>query len=340
MKKYISAFVLTFFLISNLSFAGERNIFNEHKEKKENKKDEKVIAKAMLFSSIIPGAGQYYNGNKIKAILFGVVEVACIASYFNYHNKADDKKDEYKAYADQHYSFEQFKHNRDIIAKYAYQYNTHLQDDPFDIFYETNDDGGYAQYSPGYFVIDGPEYDNFDVVQNELDWQHYYEDMGKYDRYWLGWDDYGVFDDQGNRWYNPNLSVTDDIYSHEYEQHFQGSIYTPQGDAGESISEWADRLNHFPEGEWGDYMRIPTPISRNHRDTYWAIRKDSNDNYDKARMFLNILVANHILSALEAGYTAHKNIKVADNVRAQMSVDPVFSYAGPVGARLSLRVNF
>jgi hypothetical protein len=337
MKKYISAFVLIFFLISNLSFASGRNIFTENKKKSLNSDGKRKIAKAILFSSALPGAGQYYNGSKIKALLFGAIEIACLASYFNYHNKGNDKKDEYRKFADQHYSYEQFKHNRDVISLYAYQNNTNLQDDPFDIFYEPNSGGAY---NPGYFVIQGLEYDELDVVQNNIDWQHYYEDMGKYERYWLGWDDYGVFDEDGNRWYNENLSVTDGIYSHEYLQHFAGEIYASVGAAGENISQWAERLRAIPEDQLAYELLIPTPISRNHRDTYWAIRKKSIDNYDKARMFLNILVANHILSALEAGYSAHKKIQVSDNVRAQISVDPMFSYSGPVGARLSFRVNF
>ncbi|MFQ6031603.1 MAG: hypothetical protein ACE5K2_01670 [Candidatus Zixiibacteriota bacterium] len=63
----------------------------------------KSVKRAFVYSLIIPGAGEFYAGSRIKAVLFFGLDVTFWALYFNYHGKGKDKEDEYIAYANKHW---------------------------------------------------------------------------------------------------------------------------------------------------------------------------------------------------------------------------------------------
>jgi hypothetical protein len=56
-------------------------------------------AKAGLLSLLLPGAGQYYNGDRAKAIVFAGVEAAVWASYLTFHIQGENRADTYEEYA-------------------------------------------------------------------------------------------------------------------------------------------------------------------------------------------------------------------------------------------------
>lgn len=143
--------------------------------------DAKSTKKAFFYSMLVPGAGEYYAGSKIKAGVFLGLEALLWTSYFIYDGKGDDKKIEYRNYADDYYS--------------PY---TFMQ------WWET---------------LDSTEQDTFshrlpwDDVRNTAIRDHeYYENIGKYDQFQLGWldiDSYppgvpgGVSDTIGTMGYRP-----------------------------------------------------------------------------------------------------------------------------------------
>ncbi len=55
--------------------------------------------KAGLFSAILPGAGQYYNGQKKKAYIMGGVEVAIWTAYFVFDQQGDSKREDSEEWA-------------------------------------------------------------------------------------------------------------------------------------------------------------------------------------------------------------------------------------------------
>lgn len=55
--------------------------------------------KAGLLSLLLPGAGQYYNGDRSKAYVFAGVEAAVWASYFTFDVQGDNRTDTYEEYA-------------------------------------------------------------------------------------------------------------------------------------------------------------------------------------------------------------------------------------------------
>lgn len=56
-------------------------------------------AKAGFLSLLLPGAGQFYNGDRKKAFIFAGVEVAVWASYFTFDVMGDNRSETYREYA-------------------------------------------------------------------------------------------------------------------------------------------------------------------------------------------------------------------------------------------------
>lgn len=130
----------------------------------------------VLMSAILPGAGEVAIGYKrgyfmIAADLLAWTQVA------KYHQEGEDKRDEYIAFADAHYSDEL------LVAAYA------AGGSPFDDFYR---EGQGHLYIDGIDPInDVDELNNLPLyVTKDEDFREYYENLGKWDQFVFGWDDY------------------------------------------------------------------------------------------------------------------------------------------------------
>ena len=118
----------------------------------------KSPAKAFLLSLAVPGAGEYYNGQKIRAGAFLAVDALLWTGYFIYHKKGSNKENDYEAFAQDNYTWESF-----IIA--------------WDQLPE-EDKTKYSHRMP------------WDAANNQPDFNHeYYENIGKYDQFQVGWND-------------------------------------------------------------------------------------------------------------------------------------------------------
>ena len=138
----------------------------------------KSSKRAFVYSLIVPGSGEFYAGSKIKAALFFGLDVTLWALYFNYHGKGKDEEKRYKAFADEHWSEDEY--TLWLLTWYS----------------TTND-----SVTP-YNVCD-----TFPYLDSENKWtyfshrlpgektQQYYEMIGKYEQFGSGWEDY---------WYDPN----------------------------------------------------------------------------------------------------------------------------------------
>ena len=113
--------------------------------------------KAFALSALLPGAGQFYNGSKIKPILFLGAEAAAWGFNLKFHNDGDEATDAYEAYNDAHWS-----------------------------------ENDYEQYLwLGYRETDDEAVDAREVSHHLPDTktQQYYEMTGKYNQFAWGWDD-------------------------------------------------------------------------------------------------------------------------------------------------------
>ena len=114
--------------------------------------------KAFALSAILPGAGQYYNGSRIKPFAFLGVEAAAWLLHIKFNGQGDDATDVYEAYNRAHWSEADYTHYLELAygvtddeLAHATEVSHHLPDDPDD--------------------------------------QQYYEMTGKYDQFTWGWSD-------------------------------------------------------------------------------------------------------------------------------------------------------
>jgi len=67
---------------------------------------QKSPSKAFLFSAVVPGTGEFYSGAK-RGIAFVVSEIAFWVTYFALHGRAEELKDGYLNFVDEHIAFEE-----------------------------------------------------------------------------------------------------------------------------------------------------------------------------------------------------------------------------------------
>jgi hypothetical protein len=142
----------------------------------------KSTKRGFLYSLVVPGAGEFYAGSKIKAVLFFGLEAGFWTGYFTYHKKGKNKETEYLNFANAHWSVQAYS---DSLASWY--------DVPTDVNGIVVDTPGvYFHSSTDSLVI---SHSIHPVAGQPLDKsQQYYEEVGKYDQFRFGWDDFtGAF---------------------------------------------------------------------------------------------------------------------------------------------------
>ena len=139
-------------------------------------KSGKSPAIPMLMSLILPGSGELYLGHKR-----GWIQIALdAASWYgaaSYNQEGQDIADEYYAYADDHWFEEK------LDASYDRNYLSRP-----DANFDYTDVVGIGD---DYFSPDPPGYTNIPLwVSKEDDRREYYENLGKWDQFVFGWDDF------------------------------------------------------------------------------------------------------------------------------------------------------
>lgn len=137
---------------------------------------------AFLMSAVVPGSGQVYAKSYIKAAAFFGIEVAAWALNFSYKDDGKRIEDEFHAYANTHWSEEEYWK---WIAHQA-----GLEYDPNNL--EPLREWEGSKFSHG--------------LHREKD-QQYYEMIGKYHQFSWGWDDFREDND---------ISITDEEITERY----------------------------------------------------------------------------------------------------------------------------
>ena len=118
--------------------------------------------RAFLYNLILPGTGHLYAGYKRGWAHLGV-EGATWLTYFYYHDRGGQKETQFEAFADDHWDYNKW------ISECG---------------------------------CSGSAQDSIITYFKENNTQQYYEDIGKLDYYWQGWDDYSnQTSDSANRRY-------------------------------------------------------------------------------------------------------------------------------------------
>jgi len=147
------------------------NSINDIERKLDEEEEPKNPVVGALLSAVLPGLGEFYGKNYIKAGAFLAVEAALWVTYTIFQNKGDDQTSYYQDYANQNWD----------VRKYA----RWLKREPFS----------------GNEVIN-PDEQNLNILRNQLNLceeknfshtlpnygeQQYYEVIGKYQNFVVGW---------------------------------------------------------------------------------------------------------------------------------------------------------
>jgi hypothetical protein len=201
--------------------------------------DTKSVAKAVLFSAVLPGSGQFYNGSILKSIAFLMIEAGAIYGHIHFQNRGNDLENRFEADADRLWDEDAYWDWISIISGID----------------RANMDGLRAY-----------EHDNFSHFLPEQKSQQYYENIGKYDQFVVGWQDFREQTLNGN------------LANLRYEDYLRGS-YNDQD---------------------------LTTISP-YRNAYVNLRADANRNFKRATTMITAVIFNHVVSALDAGWSAKRH---------------------------------
>jgi hypothetical protein len=123
---------------------------------------QRSVGKAFLLSAVIPGAGEFYNKSFLKGLAFLGVEVGAWAVYAIYTKSGNEKTDEFEAYANTHWSEDEYWASLARLSGCDVNNRPCLRD--------------YESKTFSHFLPDERN-------------QTYYENIGKYDQFNAGWDD-------------------------------------------------------------------------------------------------------------------------------------------------------
>ncbi len=284
--KLILIIIVAGFCVSLSSQEISDDIFTIHYE-------QKSVPKAVILSALLPGAGQFYVSPKsITAYIFPAIEIGLLFGYFHFTNKGDNKEKDYEYYA-----------TGEIIG--------YEDDDPINgnpIYRYDRDKFNFVK-DDLINEIGNSFYDNYFNLDDE-NTQHFYEDIGKYNKYIFGWAD----------WF--------DIYATDTEGYWTNPNWRPwfESDQGD---KWSGNYPTNPESE---HYVGNEEIYDNHsgiysgmRAKYIKMRNDAEKYYDKAEYFSFGIIFNHIFSALDAvRVTKRYNAEYISNNNFKIKIAPVF----------------
>ncbi len=198
-----------------------------------NKKS--ALASAGL-SLLLPGAGQYYNGNYIKSVIFIAVEAAGIATAIIYNKKGDDQTGHFEDIANSNWS----------VVKYAQwsldnaqRLNPGISDDELAVYQSNliaNGSVNWSQLNSLESAIGLQASSGYSHRLREFGDQQYYEMIGKYDQFTPGWAD---FNDPNNT-FTYGDPVTEMFKSYSHQRGIANNFYSVSKTAVTVVL-----LNHF-----------------------------------------------------------------------------------------------
>ncbi len=248
--------------------------------------EKKDARRAMLYSAILPGAGQFYaDKSAITTYIFPVLEVALIGGIIYFNHQGNQKTDEFETYATGEIVTQTFNYTvNGQNYSYTYtgpRYKREYQNLTQSVLKNIN---AFDIYDDGFFRLDSGNT------------QHFYEDIGKYNKYVFGWAD----------WYHnfatdPTSSTGDFILDNT--DYAEAWIWTGNEDPEQAyLRRWTGNISieDFMNGTTGSPVAPGHSSASPMRAQYISMRNDANDMYGYARLFGFGLALNHIASAVDA----------------------------------------
>ncbi len=238
--------------------------------------DKKDARKAMLFSMLVPGAGQFYaDRSAITTYIFPIVEVALIGGMIYYNSRGNSKTDDYEKYAN----------GEDVTINFGgYEYTGTRYNRSFQTVVQNTVIGSFANdiYDGEFFRLD------------PTDTQHFYEDIGKYNKYIYGWAD----------WYHVFAADATGSYVLDQPEYANAWIWS-DGQPHEIrwLGNYAindiDAITGQP-GSNSQPVSPDSPLASPMRRKYIKMRQDAESEYNVARTLGFMMALNHVVSGIDA----------------------------------------
>src|ERR1051326_544500 len=258
---------------------------------------------AGALSLAVPGAGEVYTESYVKAAAFAVAEAASWIIAYSYNKKGDRQTNDYHAYADQHWS----------VVRYANWTLANLGrlrvESPPGQTEQTYGDYIYGEgnYTPG----DQPLPEDFSPPYDDVHWA-------------------GL-----NSMERDVAAASLNGYTHQLPYYGQQQYYELIGKYDQFSRGWDD-ADISPEAPLNPHdpneLEIRSNSSRFYE--YADMRAQSNYSYDIASTFVSVAVINHIVSALDAFWSATR-FNSALHAGVKMRIQPTqFGYIPVTEARI------
>ncbi len=150
----------------------------------------KYPAKGLLYSLVLPGAGQWYAGAKWKSLAFVGAEIASILVWSNLDQKGDDAKIDFETLADSHWLLDLW-YDQMFFLPDSLGINI-LGSHDIQILLADGSIIGSNEDANGDSIPDWTSYEVDDAIRD----RDFYENVGKYNQFVGGWDD--ILDESGN----------------------------------------------------------------------------------------------------------------------------------------------
>jgi len=137
--------------------------------------------------------------------------------------------------------------------------------------------------------------------------------------YWLGMENYGstrissIPRWEDHNWFPHHLPWKDDGAGGKVEDR-NGEYYENIGKYDQFVYGWDDKVDTLPGGTV-DPAHPEIDYKSDHREIYLDMRADANSSYDKSRTAAIVLIANHLISAVDAGLSAGRYNRKAEQGR-------------------------
>jgi hypothetical protein len=125
----------------------------------------------LLYSTLVPGLGELTMGYEKRGIALMAAEVVAWTGYIKNHTDGMDERTAYENYADAHWTEARWIQNFPNLCN-----NPQTVQDIEECGQASSGSGAWPGYIP--------------YIPKSVDKQHYYENLGKYDWYISGWDDW------------------------------------------------------------------------------------------------------------------------------------------------------
>lgn len=282
-------------------------------------KDNKSPLVAAGLSLLVPGAGEFYGRDYIRSSIFFGVEVFTLSMWYYYESDGDDRKDEYRDFADRNFDEDVYyggllgmtqnvihwlenKNSTeeglefDAAEYWSQDYfkdRNNWQWDESDSLAVTDflelSFGSFNELSTNpYRVIElfgGSAQFTHNLPATKT--QQYYEMIGKYHQFACGWNDFDgyEYDADGNL-------VTETKYI-ENSAGEQVAVEIP-------VMKLDDGVFNYSENGYNSEKV----------DFYEDLRNKTNEAYEMGQNFLMVTLLNHVASAFDASYVIKKNFRI------------------------------